>query len=85
MSSETKTSTLLESKQSLAPGVRVRMSAFGLARHPKYGDRQGFILGRGSGSSWRVRFDERRSIQTIHQDYLEKVERSGAGSSGHTT
>lgn len=76
MSSQT--STRLESRQSLAPGVRVRMSAFGLARHPKYGDRQGLIVARGSASSWRVKFDERRSIQTIHQDYLEKVGRSGA-------
>jgi len=57
------------------------MSAFGLARHPKYGDRQGLIVGRGSASSWRVKFDERKSIQTIHQDYLEKVERFGAVSS----
>jgi len=82
MSSET--STLLESKQSLAPGVRVRMSAFGLARHPKYGDRQGLIVGRGSARSWRVKFDERRSIQTIHEDYLEEVERSGAVFSGRS-
>jgi len=74
-------STPLESKQSLAPGVRVRMSAFGLARHPKYGGRQGLIVGRGSASSWRVKFDERKSIQTIHQDYLETAERSGAVSS----
>jgi hypothetical protein len=73
-----KMSTPSESGQSLAPGVRVRMSAFGLARHPKYGDRQGLIVGRGSASSWRVKFDERKSIQTIHQDYLEAVERSGA-------
>jgi hypothetical protein len=80
MSSEM--STLLESRQSLAPGIRVRMSAFGLARHPKYGDRQGLIVGRGSASSWRVKFDERKSIQTIHQDYLETVEqRSGAAPS----
>jgi hypothetical protein len=75
------TSRLLETDQSLSPGVRVRMSAFGLARHPKYGDRQGLIVGRGSASSWRVKFDERKSIQTIHQDYLETVARSGAVSS----
>jgi hypothetical protein len=78
------TSTLLETEQSLALGVRVRMSAFGLARHPKYGDRQGLIVGRGSASRWRVKFDERKSIQTIHQDYLETVERSGAVSSGQS-
>jgi hypothetical protein len=28
-----------------------------------------------------VKFDERKSVQTIHQDYLETVERSGAVSS----
>ena len=76
------TNTLTEPKQSLAPGDRVRMSAQGRARHPKYGDRQGLLVGRGSyPSSWRVKFDERRSIQAIHQDYLEKVGRSGAGQS----
>ena len=76
------TNTLTESKQSLAPGDRVRMSARGRARHPKYGDRQGLLVGRGSSpSSWRVKFDERRCIQTIHQDYLEKVGRSGADQS----
>jgi hypothetical protein len=74
-------STSVESKQSLALGVRVRMSAFGLARHPKYGNRQGLIVGHGSASSWRVKFDERKSIQTIHRDYLETVGRSGAVSS----
>jgi hypothetical protein len=63
----------LAAKQSLAPGDRVRMSAWGRARHPKYGDRQGLIVGRGSPSSWRVKFDERSYIQAIHRDYLEKV------------
>jgi hypothetical protein len=63
----------LQAKQSLAPDDRVRMSAWGRARHPKYGDRQGLIVGRGSPSSWRVKFDERRYIQAIHRDYLEKV------------
>jgi hypothetical protein len=73
------TNTLTELKQSLAPGDRVRMSAGGRACHPKYGDRQGLLVGRGSSpSSWRIKFDERRCIQTIHQDYLEKVGRSGA-------
>jgi hypothetical protein len=60
-------------KQSFAPGDRVRMSARGRAGHPKYGDRQGFVVGRKSASSWRVKFDERRTIQTIHQSYLEKL------------
>jgi hypothetical protein len=63
----------LQAKLSLARGDRVQMSALGRARHPKYGDRQGLIVGRGSPSSWRVKFDERRYIQAIHRDYLEKV------------
>jgi hypothetical protein len=63
----------LQAKLSLERGDRVQMSALGRARHPKYGDRQGLIVGRGSPSSWRVKFDERRYIQAIHCDYLEKV------------
>ena len=55
----------------LAPGVRVRMNALGRERHPRYGVREGVIVGRGSPSSWRIRFDERRAIQAIHQSYLE--------------
>jgi hypothetical protein len=54
-------------------GARVRMSVLGRERHPKYGDRQGVIVGRGSPSSWRVKFDERTTVQAIHRDYLELV------------
>ncbi|ABE39275.1 hypothetical protein RPD_2040 [Rhodopseudomonas palustris BisB5] len=61
---------------SLCRGARVRMSALGRARHPKYGDREGLIVGQGSPSSWRVKFDDRKTIQAIHQDYLERVPRS---------
>lgn len=50
------------------------MRSRGRARHPKYGDREGFIVSKGSPSSWRVKFDERKSIQSIHRDYLEKVD-----------
>ena len=52
-------------------GARVRMSPLGRERHPKYGDREGVIVGSGSPSSWRVKFDERKTIQAIHRDYLE--------------
>jgi len=52
-------------------GARVRMSQLGRERHPKYGNREGVIVGRGSPSSWRVKFDERKTVQAIHQDYLE--------------
>lgn len=54
-------------------GARVRMSALGRERHPKYGDRRGVIVGQGSPSSWRVKFDERTTVQAIHRDYLEPV------------
>jgi hypothetical protein len=57
----------------LARGDRVQMSALGRARHPSYGDIQGLIVGQGSPSSWRIKFDERKHVQTIHSDYLEKV------------
>jgi hypothetical protein len=77
--SNSETDARLEAKPALAPGDRVRMSAWGRARHPRYGDRQGLVVGRGSPSSWRVKFDGRRNIQAIHRDYLEKVERANAG------
>src|SRR6267143_6235216 len=67
------TNTPLEAKQLLARGDRVRMSALGRARHPRYGDLQGVVVGRGSPSSWRIKFDERKCVQAIHCDYLEKV------------
>jgi hypothetical protein len=79
-----KTNIRLEAKQSLALGDRVRMSALGRARHLRYGDLQGLIVGRGSPSSWRVKFDERKYVQALHQAYLEKVGRSGAGLSGRS-
>lgn len=56
---------------SLFRGARVRMSRLGRERHPRYGDREGIIVGRGSPSSWRVKFDERTTVQAIHRDYLE--------------
>jgi hypothetical protein len=72
-SSGSEAGTPMEAKPPLASRDRVRMNAWGRARHPRYGDRQGLVLGRGSPSSWRVKFDGRRSIQAIHRDYLEKV------------
>jgi hypothetical protein len=63
----------LQAKLSLVRGDRVQMSALGLARHPSYGDIQGLVVGQGSPSSWRIKFDERKHVQTIHGDYLEKV------------
>jgi hypothetical protein len=83
-SSRSQANIPLKAKQSLAHGDRVRMSALGRARHPRYGDLQGLIVGRGSPSSWRVKFDERKYVQAIHCDYLEKVGRSGAGLSGRS-
>jgi hypothetical protein len=62
-------------------GARVRMNEFGRERHPRYGDRAGLIVGQGSPSSWRVKFDERRTIQAIHQNYLEQVPEPGNAAS----
>jgi hypothetical protein len=61
-------------------GARVRMSRLGRERHPRYGDREGVIVGRGSPSSWRVKFDERTTVQAIHRDYLELAAQPSAAS-----
>ncbi|MFZ5738264.1 MAG: hypothetical protein ACOY6K_15470 [Pseudomonadota bacterium] len=61
------------SDRPLGRGIRVRMSALGRARHPRYGNREGVIVGQGSPSSWRVKFDDRKTVQAIHQDYLERA------------
>jgi hypothetical protein len=65
---------------SLSHGARVRMSQLGRERHPKYGDREGLIVGRGSPSSWRVKFDDRKTVQAIHRDYLELAAQPAAAS-----
>jgi hypothetical protein len=57
----------------LVRGDRVRMSALGLARHPKYASHRGVVVGRVSANSLRVKFDERTQIQTIHHSYLVRV------------
>ena len=69
-----KLTKVFESTLPFALGDRVRMSALGLKRHPKYGDREGVIVGMGSPSSFRVKFDGRKSVQTIHHSYLVKIE-----------
>lgn len=57
----------------LTYGDRVRMSPHGLQRHPSYGAREGVIVGMGTPSSVRVKFDDRVTVQAIHRDYLERV------------
>lgn len=64
--------------EGLRLGARVQMSPLGRERHPKYGDREGLIVGRGSPSSWRVKFDERTTIQAIHKDYLQLAPKPAA-------
>jgi hypothetical protein len=64
---------VIESGPPLALGDRVRMSELGLARHPKYASREGVIVGKVSANGMRVKFDERKQIQTIHHSYLMKV------------
>ncbi|HEY0331639.1 MAG TPA: hypothetical protein VGC77_21380 [Rhodopseudomonas sp.] len=61
------------SSAAVGVGARVRMSALGRQRHPRYGARQGVIVGRGGPSSWRVKFDDAKTVQSIHQAYLEVV------------
>jgi hypothetical protein len=65
-----------DSKPQLALGDRVRMSELGLARHPKYASHEGIIVGKVSASGLRVKFDERKHVQTIHHSYLVKVAES---------
>lgn len=65
--------TLVDSSSPLALGDRVRMSALGLARHPKYAGHEGVIVGKVSASGMRVKFDERKHVQTIHHSYLTKI------------
>lgn len=60
-----------------AAGDRVRMNELGRSRHPRYGERQAVVVRRAAASGWRVQFDGRNSLQTIHRDYLEKVEPAG--------
>ncbi|WP_245407737.1 hypothetical protein [Rhodopseudomonas faecalis] len=55
----------------LTIGARVRMNALGRARHPRYGLREGTIVGCGSPSSRRVKFDDRKTVLSIYKGYLE--------------
>ena len=52
-------------------GDRVVMSELGRQRHPRYGLRQGTIVGYGSPSSRRVKFDDSKTVQSIYIGYLE--------------
>jgi len=56
---------------SLERGDRVVMSELGRRRHPRYGFRQGTIVGYGSPNSRRVKFDDSKTVQSIHVGYLE--------------
>ena len=67
---------VVDSTSPLAPGDRVRMSELGLARHPKYASHRGVVVGKVSASGLRVKFDERKQIQTVHHSYLMKVAES---------
>ncbi|TAH68598.1 MAG: hypothetical protein EWM45_03745 [Rhodopseudomonas palustris] len=55
----------------LTIGARVRMNALGRARHPRYGLREGTIVGCGSPSSRRIKFDDRKTVLSIYKGYLE--------------
>lgn len=57
----------------IVPGDRVRMSALGLQRHPKFSEREGLVVGMGSPNSLRVKFDGLVTAQAIYRDYLVKA------------
>jgi hypothetical protein len=69
-------SKVVDATPPLALGDRVRMSELGLARHPKYASHEGVVVGKVSSSGMRVKFDERKHVQTIHHSYLMKVAES---------
>jgi hypothetical protein len=64
---------VIDSNSPLVLGDRVRMSELGLARHPKYASHEGVVVGRVSANGLRIKFDERKQVQTIHHSYLMKV------------
>jgi hypothetical protein len=69
-------SGMVESNSALALGDRVRMRERALARHPKYARHEGVVVGKVSANGMRVKFDERKQLQTIHYSYLEKIAES---------
>ena len=71
----------VEKPPSLRLGARVRMSPLGRERHPGDSDREGTIVGSGSPSSWRVKFDDRKTIQAIHKDYLQAASKQSVSES----
>ena len=68
-----KSSDVVDPAPPLALGDRVCMSERGLARHPKYASHRGVVVGKVSASRMRVKFDERKQLQTIHHSYLPRV------------
>jgi hypothetical protein len=70
---------------SLERGDRVVMSELGRQRHPRYGFRQGTIVGYGSPNSRRVKFDDSKTVQSIHVGYLKLLRpKRAAASAAHT-
>ncbi|SHN82533.1 hypothetical protein [Bradyrhizobium erythrophlei] len=53
------------------PGARVRLSALGKERCPKFKTDTGVVLGRMGSSSIRVKFDGTKEPRTIHLSYVE--------------
>ena len=55
-------------------GTRFRMSALGAARNPRLAKKEGTIVGSGRlNSSIRVLFDGRRTLMSLHRDYIEQI------------
>jgi hypothetical protein len=64
--------------------TRVRMSALGAARCPKFAGREGVVIGSGRyRSTVRIMFDGFKSPTSLHSSYIEPVvEEEGVSRSG---
>jgi hypothetical protein len=68
----TQPSQLPQSRPSLPPPARIKLSALGAARCPRLADREGVIVGGGRyPSTVRVIFDGSKSPMSLHRDYIE--------------
>jgi hypothetical protein len=58
----------------VAIGTRFEMSALGAAHNPRLAEKKGTIVGRSRlNGSIRVLFDGRKSLMSLHRDYIKQV------------
>ena len=55
----------------LKPGLRIRLSALGIARSPRMKARTGVIVGHPHGRGVRVILDGSKTRITLHESYIE--------------